>query len=285
MGTLRRSGSRSGVGHNGPVHTVDTTPATDPTAVVGRRFLAAAIDVGILWVFTVSFWLLASQQVPAAVTRLGIEPCSGKALCSNIDDRYVEGWPMALLALVWAAYLVGVFVVQRGLTGRTVGTMLTGLVTVDGDGHPLGVGRALVRSVAGVVDYVPCCVPLVGIVTVAATPDHRRVGDMAASSYVVDHEWFGRRLELRPSPPPAPVDLTASAYPSLPPTPPIATPPMAPVAPATPPGAQAGPVWDPQRRAYIQWDPARRQWLLFDQATQEWQRYDEPTGRWRPLDR
>jgi uncharacterized RDD family membrane protein YckC len=262
-------------------------PALDPTAVVGRRLGAAAIDLGIIWVFGAIYWLLASEEVPAEVTRL-VEPCTGRSICTNVGDRVVDGWPMAFLILVWIAYLVGVFVVQRGLTGRTVGTMLTGVVVVGADGRPLGPGKALVRSLAGVVDYIPCCVPLVGLVTMLAAPAHRRVGDMAVESMVVGNEWFGRPIVLPgPAAPDLPAVAPSDGYPAQPPIPPGAQPPTAPApsaAPAPPPSS-SGPVWDPERRAYLQWDPGRAEWLQFDQATQEWQQFDGATGRWRPVDR
>jgi uncharacterized RDD family membrane protein YckC len=296
----------------------------DPTAVVGRRFGAVAIDLGILWVFSAVYWILASEEEPGSSIFVN-GPCTGRAVCSNLNERYVAGWPMVILTLVWFAYMVGVFVVQRGLTGRTIGTMLTGVVVVGPDGRPLGVGKALLRSVAGVVDYFPCCLPIVGFTTVLVTKGHRRVGDLAADSYVVGAEGFGLPVQLPGPPlpvqPPAPMP---AGYPTQPPVPPAAQPPVAwapqptftpppPVMPHAgdrgpfrPPGApDVGPippgglgatpapapapsgteaVWDPERRAYLQWDPARQQWLQFDQASQRWQQYDAPSGRWRPVD-
>ena len=200
--------------------------AADPTAVVARRFLAAAIDLGILYLFSAVFWLLASQRSPRVLRRLDIDPCSARGFCTNVNDRYVAGWPMVVLALVWLVYMVGVFVLQRGLTGRTVGTMLTGVVTVGEDGRPLGIGKALLRSVAGVVDWLPCCLPLVGLITIYASPGHRRVGDMAASSYVVGNDGFGRPVVLpgpvAPAPPTAPAP---TSYPPRAPTAPTPQPP------------------------------------------------------------
>ena len=285
------------------------TGAPDPTAVVGRRFGAVAIDIGILWVFTAVYWVLASKEdttrslgFDSSSTFSSYNACTGRSFCTNVNDRYVAGGPLVVLMVIWFVYMVGVFVLQRGLTGRTVGTMLTGVVVVNPQGRPLGVGKALLRSVAGVVDYLPCCLPIVGFVTVLATPQHRRVGDMAADSYVVGNEWFGRRVEL-PGPP-VPFTVTApppGGYPAQPPIPPGAQPPVAPAAPPAPaapyrspfavpgtapgPGPGEGAVWDPQRRAYLQWDEARQQWLQYDQAAQEWQQYDAAAGRWRAVDR
>jgi uncharacterized RDD family membrane protein YckC len=281
------------VGQDVPVTATAPTSSQDPTAVVGRRFGAVAIDLGILWVFSVVYWVTASQEDPLASLRGVNGACTGRSFCTNVNDRYVAGWSLAILVGVWVAYLIGVFVLQRGLTGRTVGTMLTGVVVVGPDGRPLGAGKALVRSMAGIVDYVPCCLPIVGFTTVLVTRGHRRVGDLAADSYVVGSERFGEPVVL-PGPPPlpqAPVPMP-DGYPAQPPVPPGAQPPLAwtpqptttPPPPATPhPGT--GPAWDPERRAYLQWDPARQQWLQFDQSAQEWQQYDAATGRWRAVDR
>jgi len=266
-------------------------PQPDPTAVVGRRFGAVAIDIGILWIFSATYWATASQQAPYA-SFYDLDACTGRAFCTSVNDRYVAGWPLAILMIVWVAYLFGVFVLQRGLTGRTVGTMLTGVVVVGPHGRPLGVGKALVRSVAGIVDYIPCCLPIVGFTTVLVTRGHRRVGDLAADSYVVGSEHFGEPVSLPgpPQPPEAPVPMP-TGYPAQPPVPPGAQPPVAWAPPppgatsAAPEPAGTGPVWDPDRRAYLQWDPTRRQWLQFDQAAQEWQQYDAATGRWQDVDR
>lgn len=263
----------------------------DPTAVVGRRFGAAAIDLGILWLFSTVYWGMASQRAPLA-SLYDINACDGRSFCTNVNDRYVAGWPLAILVLVWFAYLVGVFVLQRGLTGRTVGTMLTGIVVVGPDGRPLGAGKALARSLAGIVDYFPCCLPIVGFTTVLVTRGHRRVGDLAADSYVVGSERLGEPVVLpgppQPAEPPVPMP---DGYPAQPPVPPGAQPPVAWVPPPTftPPPRTSPldrePVWDPERRAYLQWDPARGQRLQFDQTAQEWQQFDTATGRWRAVDR
>ena len=251
------------------------------------------IDLGILWVFTAIFWLLASRRAPARIVeRYGA--CSEQSLCTEIGDRFVTGWPMALLLVVWVAYLVGVFVLERGLTGRTVGTMLTGLVVVGADGRPLGPGRAALRSAAGVVDYLPCCLPVVGVTTMVASAGHRRVGDMAAESFVVTADRFGRPVELPdPHPAPGPDPAPAVQLPDRPPTASAGGPPIAPAPPAPPAGAATatpttapssagGPFWDAQRGAYLQWDPTGGRWLQFDPELDAWMAWDDDAGRWSP---
>ena len=170
--------------------------ATDPTDVAGRRVVAALIDVGIGWIIYLVLFFLLADSVPQYSGYYGatVDACAGRGVCSNIGDYYVSGGSAVLLWIVTLVYLVGVFVVQRGLTGKTLGTIALGLVTVNEQGRPLGPGYALMRSVAGIVDYLPCCLPLVGIITIFTTKGHRRVGDMAAKSYVVDKVHAGQPI-------------------------------------------------------------------------------------------
>jgi hypothetical protein len=172
-----------------------------------------------------------------------------------------------MLITLAVSYLILVFILQRGLTGRTVGSMLFAFAVLGQDGRPIGVGRAVLRSLAGAVDYLPCCIPIVGIVTIGATPSHQRVGDLAAGSIVVD----ARRGDHHPDPAVAVAQVTPGIGfrpiepgESLPPRPPTSTP----GAPPRPPG----PLWDPGRGAYVLWDERDGGWLQFDDATQRWER-------------
>lgn len=282
---------------------IPTPPATppppvaggDPTRVGGRRVVACLVDVGLLVVLYSILFIVLSRQAPVA-TWVGRSSniCVGRGVsCAAFGHRYVDGGRRFVLQLFALTYLVGVFVLQRGLTGSTLGTRLASLVTVGHDGQPLGPLRALLRSVAGIVDYLPCCFPLVGIVTIFATTGHRRVGDMAASSLVVDRRLLGTPIRVPGlDDPTGGVGAAATA-----PGPPTAawaaattgsTPPVQPYQPPVPPPADAAPLgtasatppppadptqpqWDAARGAYIQWDQVGQRWMQFDQATQQWQ--------------
>ncbi|MGZ4729466.1 MAG: RDD family protein, partial [Acidimicrobiales bacterium] len=151
---------------------------SDPTAVVAKRYAAAFIDWGIgVAVAVVLFFALSKS-----VTHYSYSSFNSSG--GYTTSRELTGIG-AVIYYAWIlSYNVGVFVLWRGLTGRTTGTIAMGLVTVNEQGRPLGPGYALLRSVAGIVDYIPCCLPIVGIATVASTKGHRRVGDMAAKSFV-----------------------------------------------------------------------------------------------------
>ena len=267
----------------------------DPTDVAWRRCAAAAIDVGMGAVIGLVLFVLLSEDTYRFDT-------GSDAI---VVSRELSGAGAVLFYGAWLAYNVGVFVLQRGLTGRTLGTMALGIATVGSDGLPLGAPRALLRSVAGIVDYLPCCLPLVGIITTFTTPNHRRVGDMAASSVVIDARWAGSPVPapgsttsaIPPAAAPTPAPM-AGGWSSAPPPPLTPSPGIAPGDPARPlwsdpsptspppaPSPTAAPVpqWEPARQAYVAWDPRRRQWLQFDQASQQWLQYDAVTALWRPV--
>jgi uncharacterized RDD family membrane protein YckC len=202
----------------------------------------------------------------------GASPCSGNAACLASNERYSDGWPVLALITIAVIYLIGVFVVQRGLTGRTIGSMLFSFSVLGEDGRPLGIPRALVRSLAGAVDYLPCCVPIVGIVTIGATPLHQRVGDLAAGSFVIDARRgaFAGQTDTRQADGISDLDderirpiARGEQLPSHPPTAHGGAPPRPP-----------GPLWDPTRQAYVLWDDADNCWLRFDDAAQQWFRID-----------
>jgi uncharacterized RDD family membrane protein YckC len=237
-----------------------------------RRFAGAAVDIGVLVVFVWGMWSAISRPIPLEYQLFGASPCSGNASCLSANGRYSDGWPVIALIAIAVIYLIGVFVVQRGLTGRTLGSMLFSYSILGEDGHTLGIPRALLRSVAGAVDYLPCCIPIVGIVTIGATPLHQRVGDLAAGSFVTDARRgaFAGQTDRRQA------DGTSDSgderirsvdageqLPSQPPTAQVGAPPRPP-----------GPLWDPTRQAYVLWDDANKCWLRFDDAAQQWFRID-----------
>jgi uncharacterized RDD family membrane protein YckC len=280
---------------------------TDPTAVGGQRVVACIIDRGLGFVLYVVMFLALSKPIPSIFGNNSYNYCSGQSMCQNFGSRYVSGGSAGAIILVQLAYLIGVFILQRGITGRTLGMNAFGLVTVNEQGQPIGPGMALVRSFAGIVDYIPCCFPLVGTITIFTTTGHRRVGDMAAKSFVVPRSYAGQPIFVPGITGPAygtspyaqpygqqPYGQPYGQQPYVAPTtqpyaPPTSQPGQpdqpgqggfpgaaadAPPPPtATPPPAPVDPTqpqWDPARNAYIQWDPAGQRWMQFDQATQQW---------------
>ncbi len=242
----------------------------DPTAVFGRRVVAAVIDAGVV-------------LVPGgAIASSGMEYITRERVGSGFDNfctSYIDQQGGSCFQLGDRAYfndnaadpgsfaVLGLalllFVVVQGLTGWTVGKLLTGIRTVREDGRAPGIGKALVRWLLFVADG-PCqpFVPIVGGICALTTQGHRRVGDMAAKTFVVRRSAAGGPIVVP--------GMTA------PPHQPLGGPPgswgAAPGAP-TPMPASAGPgapQWDAARGTYIQWDPALARWMQWDEAAHSW---------------
>src|SRR3546814_18146228 len=77
---------------------------------------------------------------------------------------------------------------------------------VGEDGRAPGLGKALLRWVLWVLDGFPYVLPLVGGIVALTTVGHRRVGDMAAKTFVVDRGAMGSPIVVpgltAPPPPP-----------------------------------------------------------------------------------
>ncbi len=292
-------------------------PQADPTSVVGRRIGAYAIDsllIGLLFFAAIyPLFMSASTEIPSegvtcsSSTFENNSPSSpsdreiDSPFCFQIGDsvRYIPkddsgaftgqfygiGFGLAALNLV----------VVQGLTGASIGKLLLGLRVIRQDGSKAGIGWAALRWVLLYVDGFCCFLP--GLILVFTTKGHRRLGDMAASSFVVRKEAVG-------TPPQVP-GITAAAWPmpnqgfqpqgqawgtgqgtpgtgwsppgqggAWPPTSPPASASASTGDPSAMPGADA-PTWDAARNAYIQYDHDLAAWMQWSDATNSWQPIDQ----------
>ncbi|MCH7788229.1 MAG: RDD family protein [Acidobacteria bacterium] len=230
-----------------------TTPYTavpiDPTAVMGRRVVAAIIDVVIAIAILTAVFLALAQSVPSgevAQFANGQAFCdffnniAGNAVCvASGDDAFVlEGNDLWLVIGAPFIYSIANLVFLAGATGASIGKHIMGLrVISQSDGSLHGFGAAALRWLLWIVDGIPGGIffPLVGLITSLASNGHRRVGDMTASTLVVDKSQVGI--------PPAVIGLTTMAAAVGMPLPaPIAQQPTMPAQPAqAPPTGAAAP--------------------------------------------
>jgi hypothetical protein len=154
-----------------------------------------------------------------------------------------------------------ILVLLQGLTGASVGKAIAGLRTVGEDGQRPGIGKAFIRTLLWAVDAAPWLVPLVGLITGLTTTGHRRVGDMAAKTFVVRAADAGSPIVV-PGLTAAPTPVAAGTYGTTPPWEP------APAPQPLPPQHQ--PQWDQARGTYITWDANRAVWLQWDERTSTW---------------
>jgi uncharacterized RDD family membrane protein YckC len=185
-----------------------TQPASrdDVTAVLGRRYGAFLIDAAIsLIVFGVLFFATATTHTRAEMLR---DPdchlsandssqvqCNNRAVVTVNDTVYEANGGVYLLLCVVFTLLY--FALMEGLTGATAGKHMTGLRVVTPEGNRIGLPRALVRWIVFAVDG-PLTLFICGIVTSSVSAGHRRLGDMAANSYVIAKADAGRAVSVRP---------------------------------------------------------------------------------------
>ena len=101
------------------------------------------------------------------------------------------------LAITVGAFAVAVLVLLVLLPGRkgwSPGYLAADLRLQRRGGERAGIGRALVRTIAWVIDILPG-LPLVAYTSASLTRRHQRVGDLLARTYVVDKRAAGRPVD------------------------------------------------------------------------------------------
>lgn len=223
-------------------------PAADPTAVMGRRTLAWIADLALfIAVVAGGFASMAEYtDIPAGVPEEDacqlFEDQNPDAAdgCIAYDGQIFlldggEASTQTALSLGWFAF----FVLLQGLTGGSPGKLLFGLRVVDQYGNRCGIGRSLARTLMWAIDSAPWIVPLVGPITAFTSTGHRRVGDLAAGTYVVTSSAVGSPVMGAVAAPPPGATPWGAPPPGWGETPPAATPPP----PSTLPTASTPPSW------------------------------------------
>ncbi len=134
------------------------------TDVVGRRIVAALIDLGILWAVFAAMALTVGQHT-----------ASGGRIYIGLT-----GSSFLLFALLVFAY----YQIFEWLAGATPGKLAMRLRVVSLDDRPLTFSRVLIRTVLRLVDGLPFFY-LAGLVAIAVSKSRQRIGDMAARTAVV----------------------------------------------------------------------------------------------------
>jgi hypothetical protein len=233
----------------------------DPTNVMGRRIGAVLIDGALVLTPTIVVFSSQMQQYEYDSTSQAQDSCdvfnrrTENGVCVNAGSTIYFADSIGAAPYVLFGVSIALFVVLQGLTGWTIGKLVTGVRLVNGDGRRAGIGRALVRWLLWVIDSLPF-LWLVGLITSLSTTGHRRVGDMVAKTFVVRKEAAGHPVLIPgltlPPAVPGPGWTTAGA------------------AVPTAPVAKHGPQWDEARGTYIQWDPDQSSWVQWDDTAKVW---------------
>jgi len=171
-----------------------------PTDVMGRRVGAYAIDLVIAFViFFVMFFALASSpefntaaEATAFCDRLSDTNPDLTCTASGTTAYVIDSTEVGAIMLAEAGFALVNFVLLTGLTGFSLGKLMTGIRVVNQEtGQRCGVVRAFLRTI---LLAIPDLFGAVGIIVAASSTDHRRVGDMAASTLVVHKRALGQPL-------------------------------------------------------------------------------------------
>ncbi len=213
---------------------------------MGRRVVAYLVDLLIALVITVPIFFSVAEQEPAGLAE---DPfTTGVELNVEIslgDTRYfLEGGAAGAYFLAGVALSLLLGVVVPAVAGGSLGKLAVGLRVVGDDGRIAGFGRMLVRYLFLFID----AFFFLGFFVALGTDGHRRVGDLVASTRVVERAAVG-------------------------------------TAPTTPQTAY-GPGGVPQRSPAVDepvWNAEHQAWLRFDPASGRWFRHDDAAQRWTPL--
>ena len=144
--------------------TSEPVPTPEVTEnLTGKRVVAGAIDVIVL---AVLFFVMSAM--------FGDTESEGSSFSVNLS-----GGPALIYFLLVLAY----YLVPEGISGQTLGKRIMGLRVVALDAS-LSWGKVAIRNILRIVDGLPIFY-LVGIIAIAVSKKHQRIGDMAAQTIVV----------------------------------------------------------------------------------------------------
>jgi uncharacterized RDD family membrane protein YckC len=154
----------------------------NPTHVMGRRVVAFIIDGVLLTAVFAGLFFALANHTDQALSLTG----TNVHVTFNNDTYYLQGSDASSFYVV--ELLIGLLYggVIQGLTGRTIGKLICGIRVMREDGSRPGIGRGVLRWVLLIVDDFPYIIPmLTGFIVALSNERRRRVGDMAAGTFVV----------------------------------------------------------------------------------------------------
>ena len=167
---------------------------SDPTNVMGRRIVAHIIDLIVIAAFAAILFLASARTIHDVPANYCADAANGhpKGCLQLGHTAYVlDGGRTGTSVLLVGGYWTIVGVIE-GATGAFLGKRMVGLRVVDASGALPGAGRGAARGVLMLVDSTFCF--LIGLITASVTHPHRRIGDMAAATFVVAKESVGRPI-------------------------------------------------------------------------------------------
>lgn len=141
-------------------------------AGIGSRSLAAFIDFMLCILTLIGVIILLSLVLGGGVWR-----SAGAAMAA---------WGAAVLVIAQFAVVWGYYVLFEGLNdGRTPGKKWLGLRVVQDGGFSVSFAASAIRNLARIIDLQPGIFSAIGLISIAASKQGKRTGDMLAGTIVV----------------------------------------------------------------------------------------------------
>ncbi|MBX7159117.1 MAG: RDD family protein [Acidimicrobiia bacterium] len=173
-----------------------TTGTVDPTNIVGRRVGAAIVDQIILLIpeTAVIVALMWGPVFGAGGLVDQVESTSRSRAAGPAFDGAFMGRYLLSIAVVWTLMFLYYFITERVFHGSP-GKLMFGLRVTGATGAvPITWGQSAIRNVLRVLFDAS----LIALIVILVSKGHRRVGDMAAHTLVIDKAWVGRFVEIYP---------------------------------------------------------------------------------------
>lgn len=155
-------------------------PEHGATNVVARRVGAILVDAVVYVLLSAIAWFALVHRFDSSTSR------GGGFVIGHTRYAFDNSTSRAVWLAIVVVLALAIFVVLPGLRGISPGKALAGIRVVNSAGAPPGIGRALVRALLWIADLFPYILPgLVGFVVARSSRGNQRIGDMAASTWVV----------------------------------------------------------------------------------------------------
>ena len=152
-------------------------------ANIGKRIGAAVIDGIILMVIFIiigTFWGERTHETTTSTVTTTTEGGAPRTTREVTTSTSIELSGIGDLIYLGCWFLV--MAVLEGRTGQTIGKMALRVRVIRLNGEPTNIGASFLRHLFDIVD----CMFLIGLIIAANNPQHKRIGDMVAGTYVVD---------------------------------------------------------------------------------------------------
>lgn len=155
-------------------------------AGLGSRFMAHAIDLLVIGVILISFWVF-----------LVLGPLAFMVREAFSSAETFGSYGIALMILISFAVLWGYYFLLEGYyQGTTIGKKMMGIRVMREDGLPIGFYESAVRNFVRAADAFPPPTYFLGGIVMHMDSTGKRLGDMVAGTIVI-RESFPKTIESR----------------------------------------------------------------------------------------